>query len=180
VDDQSAPPNTAAGRASAFNPKRVAAAANRPAVEPEAPAKKPRSRRKFVFGATVEGSYGDLREKPGLGFSSLISNVWDTQYGSFGALLSYGESDLYSEAYGSHLTDFTYRSDLSNGEDRRYVPRGGAVRMVPFGSGGAATSAAGCAWRGAARRRSAVPLAIASAGQALRHPQRTRPHHPRP
>ena len=29
-DDQSAPPNTAAGRASAFNPKRVAAAANRP------------------------------------------------------------------------------------------------------------------------------------------------------
>ncbi|MDP9168744.1 MAG: protein phosphatase 2C domain-containing protein, partial [Actinomycetota bacterium] len=53
VDDQSAPPNTAAGRASAFNPKRVAAAANRPAVEPEAPAKKPRNRRKFIFGALL-------------------------------------------------------------------------------------------------------------------------------
>lgn len=94
--------------------------------------RKPFDSRKFVFGATAEGSYGDLREKPGLGFSSLISNVWDTQYGSFGALLSYGESDLYSEAYGSHLTDFTYRSDLSNGEDRRYVPRGGAVRTQQF------------------------------------------------
>ena len=52
-DDQSAPPNTAAGRASAFNPKRMAAAANRPAAEPETPAKKPRSRRRIVFGALL-------------------------------------------------------------------------------------------------------------------------------
>src|SRR4051794_39078244 len=51
VDDQSAPPNTAAGRASAFNPKRVAAAANRPAAEPEVPVRKPRSRRRILFGA---------------------------------------------------------------------------------------------------------------------------------
>jgi protein phosphatase len=50
-DDQSAPPNTAAGRASAFNPKRVAAAANRPVVEPAAPAKKSRSRRTMLFVA---------------------------------------------------------------------------------------------------------------------------------
>ncbi|KAA0099787.1 serine/threonine-protein phosphatase [Mycolicibacterium sp. P1-18] len=53
VDDQSAPPNTAAGRASAFNPKRVAAAANRPAVEPAAPVKKPRSRRTMIFVALL-------------------------------------------------------------------------------------------------------------------------------
>lgn len=52
-DDQSAPPNTAAGRASAFNPKRVAAAANRPAVAPAAPAKKPRSRRTMIFVALL-------------------------------------------------------------------------------------------------------------------------------
>jgi protein phosphatase len=52
-DDQSAPPNTAAGRASAFNPKRVAAAANRPVVEPEVPVKKPRSRRRMIFGAVL-------------------------------------------------------------------------------------------------------------------------------
>ncbi|MDT5339696.1 MAG: family protein phosphatase [Mycobacterium sp.] len=51
-DDQSAPPNTAAGRASAFNPKRVAAAAKRPTIEPEAPAKK-RSRRKMIVGALL-------------------------------------------------------------------------------------------------------------------------------
>ena len=48
-DDQSAPPNTAAGRASAFNPKRMEAA-KRPAAEPEAPpARKPRSRRRMIF-----------------------------------------------------------------------------------------------------------------------------------
>ncbi len=52
-DDQSAPPNTAAGRASAFNPKRVAAAASRPAVEPVAPVKKPRSRRRMIFVAVL-------------------------------------------------------------------------------------------------------------------------------
>ena len=94
--------------------------------------RKPFDNRKFVFAASAEGSYGDLREKAGLGYSALASNVWDTQHGTFGALLSYGESDLYSEAYGSHLTDFVYRPDLSNGEDRRYVPRGGAVRTQQF------------------------------------------------
>lgn len=52
-DDQSAPPNTAAGRASAFNPKRVAAAANRPAIAPAAPVKKPRSRRTMIFVALL-------------------------------------------------------------------------------------------------------------------------------
>ena len=51
-DDQSAPPNTSAGRASAFNPKR-AAPAKRPAVEPEPPAKKPRSRRKMLIIAIL-------------------------------------------------------------------------------------------------------------------------------
>ena len=40
-------------------------------------------------------------KKAGLGYSALVSNVWNTQHGTFGALLSYGESDLYSEAYGT-------------------------------------------------------------------------------
>lgn len=53
-DDQSTPPNTAAGRASAFNPKRVAAAAaKRPAVEPEPPARKPRSKRNIIMAVVL-------------------------------------------------------------------------------------------------------------------------------
>ncbi|MBJ7341936.1 protein phosphatase 2C domain-containing protein, partial [Mycolicibacterium sp.] len=52
IDDQSAPPNTAAGRASAFNPKRTEAA-KRPAVEPEPPPRKTRSRRRMIFGALL-------------------------------------------------------------------------------------------------------------------------------
>jgi serine/threonine protein phosphatase PrpC len=51
-DDQSAPPNTAAGRASAFNPKRVAAA-KRPAVEPEPPAPKRRSKRRMILAVVL-------------------------------------------------------------------------------------------------------------------------------
>ncbi|BBX19379.1 serine/threonine protein phosphatase [Mycolicibacterium duvalii] len=52
ADDQSAPPNTAAGRASAFNPKR--AAAKRVEPQPEEPPPRPRSRRRmFIAGAVV-------------------------------------------------------------------------------------------------------------------------------
>ncbi len=51
ADDQSAPPNTAAGRASAFNPKRNAA---KPVVQqPEEPPPRPRSRRRIYLAAAV-------------------------------------------------------------------------------------------------------------------------------
>ncbi len=46
IDDQTAPPNTAAGRASAFNPRRNAPP-KRPVAEPEPPPRKKRSRRMF-------------------------------------------------------------------------------------------------------------------------------------
>lgn len=52
IDDHGAPPNTAAGRASAFNPKR-AEAAKRPAAELEPPPRKPRSRRRMIFVALL-------------------------------------------------------------------------------------------------------------------------------
>lgn len=52
-DDQSAPPNTAAGRASAFNPKRAEQTAKRPAVAPEPPARKKGSKRKIVIVAVL-------------------------------------------------------------------------------------------------------------------------------
>ncbi len=51
IDDQSAPPNTAAGRASAFNPKRNAA---KPVVQqPEEPPPRPRSRRRIYLAVAV-------------------------------------------------------------------------------------------------------------------------------
>jgi protein phosphatase len=50
-DDQVAPPNTAAGRASAFNPRRNAA--KRVVPQPEEPVKRPRSRRRIIIAATV-------------------------------------------------------------------------------------------------------------------------------
>jgi protein phosphatase len=54
VDDQTAPPNTAAGRASAFNPKRAAAGPlKRPSTEPEPPPRKPRSRRRMIYAAVL-------------------------------------------------------------------------------------------------------------------------------
>jgi PPM family protein phosphatase len=50
-DDQSVPPDTAAGRASAFNPKRTAA--KRVVPQPEEPAPRPRSRRPMFITAAV-------------------------------------------------------------------------------------------------------------------------------
>jgi serine/threonine protein phosphatase PrpC len=52
-DDQSAPPNTAAGRASAFNPRRNAPAAQRPVADPEPPPRKKRSRRTLIIAAVL-------------------------------------------------------------------------------------------------------------------------------
>jgi serine/threonine protein phosphatase PrpC len=51
-DDQVAPPNTAAGRASAFNPRRNAAKKVMPQPEEE-PARQPRSRRRILIAATL-------------------------------------------------------------------------------------------------------------------------------
>ena len=50
-DDQTAPPNTAAGRASAFNPRRVEA--KRVVPEPEEIPKPPRSKRKMLIAAAL-------------------------------------------------------------------------------------------------------------------------------
>jgi PPM family protein phosphatase len=50
-DDHVAPPNTAAGRASAFNPKRNAA--KRVLPEPEVPVQRPRSRRRMIIAAVL-------------------------------------------------------------------------------------------------------------------------------
>lgn len=50
-DDHVAPPNTAAGRASAFNPKRNAA--KRVVPQPEEPVPRPRSRRRMVIAAVL-------------------------------------------------------------------------------------------------------------------------------
>lgn len=50
-DDDAPPPNTAAGRASAFNPKRNAP--KRVIAQPEEPVKKPRSRRRMFIAAAL-------------------------------------------------------------------------------------------------------------------------------
>jgi protein phosphatase len=50
-DDQSVPPNTSAGRASAFNPKRNAAKRVEP--PPEEPVRAPRSRRRMFIAAAI-------------------------------------------------------------------------------------------------------------------------------
>ncbi|WP_018602955.1 PP2C family serine/threonine-protein phosphatase [Mycobacterium sp. 155] len=51
VDDDTAPPNTAAGRASAFNPRRNEP--KRVVPQPAEPVPKPRSRRRYVIAAIV-------------------------------------------------------------------------------------------------------------------------------
>ena len=50
-DDQAAPPDTAAGRASAFNPRRNTA--KRVVPQPEEPVQRPRSRRRMIMAAVL-------------------------------------------------------------------------------------------------------------------------------
>ncbi|BBX85526.1 PP2C family protein-serine/threonine phosphatase [Mycolicibacterium aubagnense] len=52
-DDDTLPPNTAAGRASAFNPKRAAAAAKKPVAQPDPPQRKSHTRRNLIIGAIL-------------------------------------------------------------------------------------------------------------------------------
>ncbi|WP_319452942.1 MULTISPECIES: PP2C family protein-serine/threonine phosphatase [unclassified Mycobacterium] len=66
-DDDAPPPDTAAGRASAFNPRRTEPI-KRPATEPPPPERKPRSRRRIFFVALLLA----LLVIVGLGVGSLV------------------------------------------------------------------------------------------------------------
>ncbi len=97
--------------------------------------RKPFDNRKLVVAGTLEGQYGDIREKLGYNGSALISDVFSTPIGDFGALVSYGRSKLYSTAFGTQISDFTYRPEYSTDGQFNFVPRGGGTKSQDFDRG---------------------------------------------
>ena len=97
--------------------------------------RKPFDKRDLIVAGTVEGQYGDIREKLGYNASALIANTWTTGIGDIGALVSYGRSKLYSTAYGTQVSDFQYRPDLSAPGEFNFVPRGGGGKAQDFDRG---------------------------------------------
>ena len=91
--------------------------------------------RKLIVAGTLEGQYGDLREKLGYNGSVLLANTFNTPIGDIGALVSYGRSKLYSTAYGTQISDFTYRPALSTGDQINFLPRGGGTKSQDFDRG---------------------------------------------
>lgn len=62
--------------------------------------RKPFDKEEFQAGVTVKGSYGDLIDDISPSFSAIASNVWDTDAGKFGALISVSASNLTTRGDG--------------------------------------------------------------------------------
>jgi TonB-dependent receptor len=105
--------------------------------------RKPFDSRKLIIAGTAEALYGDITKKWTPSFSGLLSNVFETGIGDIGVLVSYGQSQLKSTAYGTQIDETIFRPDLSvitpasgatpaNVTTARYAPRGAGVRVQEF------------------------------------------------
>ena len=57
-----------------------------------------------VYAATVDATYGDLRQKVSPDASALISKRWQTEYGEFGLLGDFAYSKVENESQGIQYT----------------------------------------------------------------------------
>ena len=97
-----------------------------------------------LLAASVEMSYGDLAEKWSPTYSVLGSKRWDTEWGEFGLLANFVDSQLKSRGDGQQISNFSLRSDL--GSKPVYFPRGASFRSQEFDRQRTGYAAAG-QWR---------------------------------
>ncbi|MGD8176289.1 TonB-dependent receptor [Marinimicrobium sp. ARAG 43.8] len=64
-----------------------------------------------MIGGTLKGNYGDFREEWSPSVSGLFSDVWETDVGDFGFLISASHSDLRTRGDGIGVANFYSRSD---------------------------------------------------------------------
>ena len=76
--------------------------------------RKPFDSDELVLGTTVKGSYGDLAEKTNPSISGLGSNVWETDYGKVGALLSVTVSEFDSRSDSIALYNYYDNNGIAN------------------------------------------------------------------
>ncbi|NJM50842.1 MAG: TonB-dependent receptor [Sphingomonadales bacterium] len=95
--------------------------------------RKPLDSRKLIIAGTIEANYGNVRKEITPSYSILASNVFETGIGDFGLQLSYSRGELESAAFGSALSDYRARPELTAaGDPTSYVPRSASVRQQTF------------------------------------------------
>lgn len=85
----------------------------------------------LVLGGSVKASYADLIEEVKPSASAIVGNVWDTDAGKFGALLSVAYSDFSSRGDGVGV--FNYKAVTNAGSnpdgENLFAPIGGSARQ---------------------------------------------------
>ncbi len=85
----------------------------------------------LILQGTVRGSYGDLIEEVTPSFSGVASNVWETDAGKFGALLSLSASEFSSRGDGVGVFNFYPTTSYVGDDPQRdyWAPSAGSVRQ---------------------------------------------------
>ena len=93
-----------------------------------------------VLSGSIEGSYGDFAEEWTPTYSALYSDRFDTEFGEFGLLLNYVNSELTARSDGQQISNFGARTLYDNGDvvgpagteaGSVWFPRGGVPRCRP-------------------------------------------------
>lgn len=85
----------------------------------------------FVLGGSVKASYADLIDEVKPSASFITSNVWDTDAGKFGALLSVSYSDFSSRGDGVGVFNYKPVTNAGSNPDGQnlFAPLGGSARQ---------------------------------------------------
>jgi TonB-dependent receptor len=94
--------------------------------------RKPFDSDELVLGGTIKASYADLIDEVKPSASGIVSNVWDTDAGKFGALLSVAYSEFSSRADGVGVYNYKAVTNLSSNPDGEnlFAPIGGSARQA--------------------------------------------------
>lgn len=90
--------------------------------------RKPFDKEELVVSATVKGSYGDLIEEVNPSFTGIVSNVWDTDLGKVGGLLSVSTSNYTSRGDGVGVYNF-YEKAVTGVDGIAAVPNAASARQ---------------------------------------------------
>jgi TonB-dependent receptor len=107
--------------------------------------------KRLVVAGSIEGNYGDFREKVTPTVSLLASNRWTTPIGEIGLLGSFARSELKFRSDGLQISNYGIRTLYSNGD---VIPSAGATPVGGSVCTPAAPTQASCVYlpRGAALR----------------------------
>lgn len=93
--------------------------------------RKPFDSEGLILGGSVKASYADLIDEVKPSASAIVGNVWDTNAGKFGALLSVAYSDFSSRGDGVGVFNYKPVTNAGSNPDgaKLFAPLGGSARQ---------------------------------------------------